>query len=70
MSPVQREDSRAQCKEVARFRCHYVIASNGGFHVGNVEASCEHCLSRFLKSYGGQVLSTERITLAKAQYRY
>lgn len=48
------------CKVIGRFFCVYVIAKERGFHIGNVEVSCEHCLSKVLSGFGGTVIYKKR----------
>ena len=52
------------CKVVMRFICVYIIADeiqgNKGFHVGYTDVSCNHCLDKFLASFGGEVIYQKR----------
>ncbi|KKK52640.1 hypothetical protein LCGC14_3102890, partial [marine sediment metagenome] len=48
------------CKVIERFFCVYVIAKGRGFHIGNVDISCEHCLSGFLDGFDGTVIYKKR----------
>ena len=48
------------CKEIGRFICVYVLAKERGFHIGNVDVSCEHCLDAFLAKLGGTIIYKKR----------
>ena len=52
-----RFDREGSCKVVMRFICVYIIADviqgERGFHIGYTDVSCNHCLDRFLASFGG-----------------
>lgn len=54
----------SKCKVVEKFWCIYAVVNmkngNPGFNIGNVCVSCEHCLSNFLSSLGGEVVYKKR----------